>query len=124
MRAYAIAGMVVAAAEVLQLVLAERVIGMKTLRSGGDPRDDARDASWYDRIWLASIVLVTVYPFLLLFIREARLFGGVMLGLTLVGYSFRRQYGLRYALVVLTLEGALRIGVIVHMIAYGGRYLR
>ena len=38
-----------------------------------------------------------------------------MLGISLLGYSFRRNSGLKWILVILTLEGAIRIGMMVSL---------
>jgi hypothetical protein len=40
-----------------------------------------------------------------------------MLAITLIGFSVRRSCGLRWVLVVLTFEGALRIGMLLYLSA-------
>lgn len=118
MRTYQIIGLVVAGAEIAQLVFAERVVGVKAIRAGGDPFGVWQPPAWYERVWLTLIAIILVYPVALLAVPEARIFALAMIGLTFLGYTIRRQSGLRFSLVVLTLEGALRIGAIIQVVFF------
>jgi hypothetical protein len=46
-----------------------------------------------------------------------------MLVVSLAGYSLRRNSGLKWILVILTIEGAIRIGMIISMLGSAWRSL-
>lgn len=107
----------VAPAEIAQLVLAERRVGLRQIRAGIDPRDSRHTPpDWIGWLWLALAFTVYAYPVCLVFERELRFFGLIMLLFGVVGFDLRRRLGLKWALVVLTFEGALRIGVMILML--------
>lgn len=112
--------------ELAQLVLAERRIGVRQIRAGIDPREAHPPANYIGWIWLALVAAIQSYPIVLVCEGETRLFGLIMLLFGVVGYDLRRRGGIRWALVVLTVEGALRIGVIINMFVmnflYGSPY--
>ncbi len=113
---------VVVPSEVAQLVLAERRIGVRQLRAGVDPREAPPPPARIGWAWLALAALCHLYPLVLLTEGETRFFGLLMLLLGVVGFDLRRRGGLRWALVVLTLEGALRIGVMIQMFVLNAWY--
>ncbi len=112
--------------ELTHLVLAERRIGVRQIRAGIDPREAHPPPRYIGWVWLALIAATQAYPIVLLLDGETRVFGLIMLLFGAVGYDLRRRGGLRWSLVVLTVEGALRIGVIINMFVmnflYGSPY--
>jgi len=97
--------------ELWQLVVGERYLGIKQIEQGTDPRSldlsELRAAFW-------SIALLTegVWMLALLFERYGRVQALSMLVVTALGYTLRRNCGLKWVLVILTFEGAIRIGML------------
>lgn len=103
-------------AEIAQLVLAERRIGMRQIRAGIDPRDSRHHPpDWIGWTWLGLALVVNVYPLFLTFDDKARFFGLLMLLFSVVGFDMRRRLGMKWALVIFAFEGALRNGVVILM---------
>ena len=115
---YELIGAAAIPVEVAQLVMAERRIGVKVLRAGLDPRHETAVADGYARAWLGLIAFILIYPVVLLCFPESRFFAYVLMLFTALGYILRKSTGLRWALVVLTLEGALRIGTVANLLIY------
>lgn len=98
--------------EVWQLVVAERYLGLKQIQAGVDPRllgpREPVAATW-------SLALLAYWGWLglMLAIAFGRAQIGCMLAVSLIGYSLRRNSTLKWVLVILTLEGAVRIGMLV-----------
>lgn len=103
-------------AELTQLVLAERAIGVKVLNSGLDPREAPAPSSTRGWLWFGCAALGVAYPGVLVLFGAMRLQALVMILATVIGYQARRQGGLRLALVALTFEGAIRIALIAQML--------
>lgn len=103
-------------AEMIQLVVAERHIGVKVLKSGTDPRTAKQPPVSLGWLWFACAAVCITYPGLLVFFSYARLQALVMMLVTVVGFEMRRRYGLKWALVALTIEGAVRIGMMAQML--------
>jgi hypothetical protein len=108
--------------EALQLVVAERHLGIKQIEAGLDPRTlgpSERVAKW----WSLGILGEGVWLALLAFQDFSRVHAACMLLVTLVGFSLRNNCRLRRVLVILTIEGALRIGLLVSLIGMAWRTL-
>lgn len=103
-------------AEMLHLVIAERYIGVRVLKSGLDPRRGPQPPAWVGWIWFLVSAIAIAYPGLLVFFGSMRLQALLMTLFTVVGFEVRRRSGLKWALVTLTFEGALRIGLIAQML--------
>lgn len=95
--------------ELWQLVLGERYLGIKQIARGSDPRElglgEVTAFFWSGLLclyWLWSLALFTV-PF-------ARVHALCLLAIFVLGYSIRRNCPLKWVLVVLTVEGATRLG--------------
>lgn len=101
--------------EVLQLVIAERMVGVKRIRSGADPRDAGDLSPALACVWLACLLSIYAYALLCLMSPETRGYGAALAAVAWLGYELRRRLPLRFTLVVLTFEGAIRIGVIINM---------
>lgn len=102
--------------EVGQLVLCERYLGVKQIARGADPRSLGPG----ERVALAWTVLLTLYAVWMLLLAVTPLTRGHGLGLmllTAVGFSLRRGAKMQWILVILTFEGALRIGLLISLCA-------
>ena len=97
--------------EFWQLVVSERYLGIKQIEQGTDPRSldlsELRAAFW-------SIAMLAEggWMLALLFERYGRVQALCMLVVTALGYTLRRNCGLKWVLVILTFEGAIRIGML------------
>lgn len=114
--------------DIAQLLVAERFIGMKQIRSGEHPLDTARrPPTWAILLWLAAIGLLWLYIVLLAFDPRGGLQGGLMLLVSFAGFALRRVAGLKWALVLMTIETAVRLGLLANLVMvvffFGGRLL-
>lgn len=100
--------------EIWQLVLCERYLGIKQIARGADPR-----ALGLGEItaffWSLLIIFYGLWMLLLLALPFGRIFGLGLLGLSAMGFSLRRGSPLKWVLVILTFEGALRVAVLVSL---------
>ena len=108
--------------EAAQLVLAERYIGVKQLARHADPRDlGPRELVAF--FWIAGIVIYWLWMLALVAPAFGRLQALCMLAVSVGGVSLRRQLGAKWCLVILTFEGAIRIGMIVSLLGAAWRRL-
>jgi hypothetical protein len=110
--------------EVLQLIVAERHLGVKQIEAGVDPRragqgPGERLAMW----WSLGILLEGVWLAGLAFNSFSRVEAACLLLTTLVGFSVRNNCPFRWVLVTLTLEGAVRIGLLVSLMGRAWRMM-
>jgi hypothetical protein len=97
--------------EVWQLVLCERYLGIKQIARGADPRAlGLGELTAF--IWSVTIIIYWVWMLTLLVIPIARFIGLVLLAISVTGYILRRGCPLKWVLVILTFEGAPRIGML------------
>ena len=108
--------------EVWQLIVAERHLGIKQMERGTDPRLRG-PGELLSCIWGSGIVLYWIWMILMLIPKDGRAQVVCMLIVTLAGYSLRRNSSLKWILVILTVEGAVRIGMIVSLLAGAWRAL-
>ncbi len=108
--------------EVWQLVIAERHLGVKQIERGVDPRDQGPSEP-LSFIWGVGIVLYWIWMILMLIPKDGRIQAACMLIVSLLGYSLRRNSTLKWILVILTIEGAIRIGMIISLIGTAWRAL-
>ena len=107
--------------ELWQLVIAERYVGLKQISRGIDPRElglgERTAAGW-------SLTLLTYWAWmaLMLFQPLGRFYFLVLVGVTGLGFTLRRGCGLKWVLVILTLEGSVRIGMLVSLCALAWRH--
>ena len=100
--------------EIWQLVLCERYLGIKQIARGADPRAlGLGEVTAF--FWSLTIVVYGGWMLALLALPLGRIFGLVLLGLTAIGFSLRRGCALKWVLVLLTFEGALRVAVLVSL---------
>ncbi len=102
--------------EIWQLVLCERYLGIKQIARGADPR--ALGLSEVTAFfWSITILFYGVWMLVLLALPFFRVCGVGLLGLTATGFTLRRGCPLKWVLVILTFEGALRVAVLISVCA-------
>lgn len=108
--------------EIVHLVAAERYLGVKHIEAGTDPRTiGPSEPSAF--LWSASLILFWLWLVAMLFQPLGRPQVAAMIVVSLVGYSIRKNCGLKWVLVVLTFEGAIRIGMLLSLAAMAWRQL-
>ncbi len=107
--------------ELLQLVISERYLGIKQIARQGDPR--AMGLSEVTAFfWSGAIFAYWGWMLLLLVSGLSRVHALSLIAITLIGFSLRRRCGLNWVLVILTLEGAIRIGLLLSLTMLGWRH--
>jgi hypothetical protein len=102
--------------EVWQLVMSERYLGMKQIARGVDPRElGLRETTAF--FWSALLISYWLWMLLLLFAPMGRTQGGGLLLIWMIGFSLRRGARFKWILVILTFEGAIRIGLLLSLCA-------
>ena len=109
--------------EVAQLVFAERYLGLKQIARGADPRALAMSESTAF-LWTVLIVVYWLWMLLLLATTPGRTPALALLGLSLLGFTLRRGSPLKWLLVILTFEGALRIVALVALCTIASQQVR
>ena len=99
------------ALEVAQLVLAERHLGVRRIARGGDPRALGPSEA-VSLAWVAGWIVYGAWILALFLVPQARPHAAMLAAVTGAGYAVRRSTGLGGILVVLTFEGAVRIGIL------------
>jgi hypothetical protein len=108
--------------EIVQLVVGERFLGVKQIEAGTDPRQNGPHES-VAFIWTAGIFLFWLWLVAMLFQPIGRPQIAAMIVVTLIGFSIRRSCGLKWLLVVLTFEGAVRVGMLLSIAALAWRMM-
>jgi hypothetical protein len=108
--------------EVWQLVLSERYLGIKQIARGSDPRTLGLGevAAFF---WSSILIGYWVWMMLLLTAQYGRAYSIGLLVVSVIGYALRRGSNLKWILVILTFEGAVRIGLLLSMCAMAWRRL-
>ena len=106
--------------ELGQLVMSERLLGVKQIKLGTDPRTAGPKES-VAAGWTIALMFYWLWLGMMLVPGFGRVYIGVILATTLVGYALRRNAQLKWILVILTFEGAIRIGM---LLALSGRIWR
>ena len=101
--------------EVWQLVMSERYLGIKQIARNGDPRALGM-AELTAFCWSTLLVLYVAWMVTLLALPFTRVHGLGLLGILGVGFGFRLNAGLKSVLIILTLEGAVRVGLLISLI--------
>lgn len=108
--------------EIWQLVISERYLGIKQIKVNADPR--ALPMSFFRAAcWAGGLMAYGIWMFSLLLHPVGRAQGLVLIVITGIGYALRSSCGLKWALVVLTFEGSIRIGMLVSLFATTWRRL-
>ena len=108
--------------EVWQLVLSERYLGIKQIARNGDPRELGL-SEFTAFFWSMTIFCYWAWMLALLLVPFARVHALCFLAGSIAGFSFRRNTGLKWVLVILTFEGAVRVGLLVSLLAMTWRRL-
>ena len=107
--------------EVWQLVISERYLGVKQIARGADPRKlGLGEATAF--LWTVTLFVAWAWMILLLFFTHARPAAGGLALLSLIGFSLRRGNPLKWTLVILTFEGALRLVLLAYLAAVAWRH--
>ena len=101
--------------EAWQLVIAERHLGIKNIERGIDPRERGPGET-VAFVWSTGIIAYWAWMLLMLMPREGRPQIVCMLVVSLLGYALRRNSPLKWILVILTLEGAIRLGMLISLL--------
>jgi hypothetical protein len=100
--------------ELWQLVMSERYVGIKQIARGANPREMG-PGELISFLWSAGILLYGVWMLALLSAPQVRVYALCLMATTGVGYSIRRNCGIRLILIALTFEGAIRVGFLAFM---------
>ena len=97
--------------EFWQLVLCERYLGIKQIARGADPRSlGLGEVTAF--FWSGTILTYCLWMLVLLASPLSRAHGLGLLVVSTLGFSLRRGSRLKWVLVILTFEGALRISLL------------
>lgn len=100
--------------EVWQLVMSERYLGIKQIARGADPRAlGLGEVTAF--FWSLTIAGYWAWMLLLLVIPAGRAYGLGLLVISLIGFLLRRGSGIKWVLVILTFEGAVRVGLLLSL---------
>lgn len=100
--------------EIWQLVLSERYLGIKQIARGADPRSlGLGELTAF--CWSVVLMAYWLWMVLLLVPPFGRVHGLSLIAISLIGFSLRRGTGLKWVLVILTFEGAIRIGLLLSL---------
>ena len=97
--------------EVWQLVIGERYLGIKQIARGADPRSLGLSEP-VTCFWSLAIFAYWLWMLLLLVAPIGRVHGIALFAISMLGFAVRRGAPLKWVLVVLTLEGAIRVGLL------------
>jgi hypothetical protein len=101
--------------EIWQLVLGERYLGIKQIELDVDPRMlGLGEVTAF--FWSMGILLTWAWAIALLLQGQGRTQALCILTVSALGYTLRRSCGLKLVLVILTLEGAVRVGMLMSLI--------
>ena len=102
--------------EIWQLIIGERYLGIKQIARGADPRElGLSEVTAFG--WTMAIGAYWTWMLLLLFAQYGRVHGMGLIAVSALGYLVRRTAPLKWVLVVLTLEGAIRVGLLFSLFA-------
>jgi hypothetical protein len=97
--------------EIWQLVISERYLGIKQIARGADPRElGLREVTAF--FWSAGIISYWLWMVAMLLPPFGRAYATALVAITLVGFALRRNCSIKWVLVILTFEGAIRIGML------------
>lgn len=102
--------------ELWQLVISERYMGIRQIKTQTDPRELPMSEG-LAAFWSVGLLLYHAWMVALLFHPVGRAQGFVLLLVSTIGYGIRTACGLNWVLVVLTFEGSIRIGMLISLMA-------
>jgi hypothetical protein len=97
-------------------------LGLKQIRVNADPRELPM-ANWTATLWAAGLMGYFLWMPTLLLHSVGRAQGIILLIVTGLGYALRSMCGLKWILVILTFEGAIRIGMLLSLLGMAWRQL-
>lgn len=103
--------------EIVQIVVLERYIGIRSIRGELDPREMPFPA-WAGVLWLVLTKVYLLWTIVLLFEPPLRLAATLILAATGLGLILRRLGGMPWALVVFTFETAVRFGMLLAIVRW------
>jgi len=103
--------------ELWQLVMSERYVGIKQIARGADPRAMG-PSEFVSFFWSMSLILYSIWMVAMLAFPNSRVFATCLLGVTALGYMVRSRCKHMMVLVTLTIEGAVRIGLLMSLMGY------
>lgn len=108
--------------EFWQLVLSERYLGIKQIARGADPRSlgPGEPTAFF---WSTLLIAYWLWMVLLLLSPLARMHALGLMAVTAIGFSLRRGSPLKWVLVILTFEGAVRVGLLLSLCVMAWRRL-
>lgn len=108
--------------ELGQLIVGERYLGIKQIEAGDEVRENG-PGEFMAFLWSTGIVVYWLWMVLMLHqtLGVPQVF--TMIGVSLIGLFVRRGCPLKWVLVVLTFEGALRIGMLLSLCGLAWRHL-
>ena len=108
--------------EIAQLVAAEKLLGLKQIDANVDPRGKG-PGELTSALWSGAMLAEGAWWLSLLGDDGTRVYGLCLLLVTLLGFTLRSNCTLRWVLVILTFEGAFRMGLMVSMLGSAWRSL-
>ena len=98
--------------ELMQLLMAERFIGVKQIKDGRHPLD-VRPVGppFVAALWISLMLFSWTFILVLLSAPSTRMQAFIMLFISLAAIPLRRGFGLKWALVIMTVVGAVRMGL-------------
>lgn len=108
--------------EIWQLVVSERYLGIKQIVRNNDPRTLGL-GEFTAFFWSAGIMLYWIWMMLLLLVPLGRVHGLCLFAVSSIGFLLRRGCSLKWVLVILTFEGAVRVGFLVSLATLAWRRL-
>ncbi len=108
--------------EFCQIVIGERYLGIKQIARGVDPRELPL-GQFVAFCWSAGLIVYWLWMLSLLTLPFGRVHGLCLLAIFAVGFGLRRNCPLKWVLVILTVEGAIRIGLLFSLCAMAWRRL-
>jgi hypothetical protein len=108
--------------EIWQLYIGERYLGIKQIARNVDPRElGLGEVTAF--FWSGGLIVYWLWMLALLTFSLGRVHGLCLLGVIGIGFGLRRNCRLQWILVILTVEGAIRIGLLVSLCALAWRRL-
>lgn len=108
--------------EIWQLVIGERYLGSKQIARGVDPRELPLGPVVAFG-WSAGLIVYWLWMLSLLTVPFGRVHGLCLLAIFAIGFGLRRNCRLQWVLVILTIEGAVRIGLLFSLCGMAWRRL-
>jgi hypothetical protein len=97
--------------ELGQLAIGERYLGIKQIERGIDPRERG-PGEFVAFLWSAGLLIYWVWMALMLTQSVGRPQVATMIAISVLGFSVRSFCGMKWVLVTMTFEGAIRVGML------------